>query len=84
MEVRRFANGHEWPIKAPLELCENLHDDAGLVLQGPPLKSSLEIVGPPLLITLQSFSCGTTSMACFFSLHTASCLAKHAIAPLLD
>ena len=40
--------------RGPPELCENLRDDAGLVLQGLPL-SSLKTVGPPTSDNLAVF-----------------------------
>jgi hypothetical protein len=42
---RKFSDQHEWLIDAPLDLCEALCDDVGVVLQGCPLRSSLDAEG---------------------------------------
>jgi hypothetical protein len=42
---RKFSDQCEWLINAPLDLREALRDDAGVVLQGHPLRSSLNAEG---------------------------------------
>ena len=46
MGAGRSSGEREWLIKAPLDPREVLHDDAGLVLQSSPLRSSLDAGGP--------------------------------------
>ncbi len=46
VKAGRFGGEHEWLIEAPLDLCEALHDDIGIVLQGPPLGSLLDAEDP--------------------------------------
>ncbi len=70
---REFSSEREWPIKAPLDLREACVTTWALYFRVTPL-------GPPLMwkAMLSLWSIGRETM------HTASRLAGHAIAPLLD
>ena len=55
MEAGRLGGERKWLIDAPLNLREALHDDVGIVLQGLPLRSLLNMGGPLASVELVVF-----------------------------
>jgi len=55
VEAGRLGGEHEWLIDAPLDLHEALHNDTGIVLQGLPLGTLLNVGGPLASIELVVF-----------------------------
>jgi hypothetical protein len=55
MEAGRLGGKREWLIDTPLNLHEALRDNVGIVLQGLPLRSLLNMGGPLASIELVVF-----------------------------